>query len=341
MSAQAGAGWAAGPRGGITDVRGIRVGHWTDRRGATGCTVILCPEGAVAAVDLRGGAPGSRETDVLGQANLVRTAHAIVLAGGSAFGLAAADGVMRWLAERGHGFGTQRRSVPIVPAAVIYDLGLGSDQAAPDGDAGYAAASRAGGGKVAEGSVGAGTGATVAKLLGPDHALKGGIGTASLVGPNGAVVAAIAVTNAVGTIVNPATGETLAGVRGDGGSFLPLYEVLELRPAMADPLRANTTLVCVATSAKLDHRHVQRLATQAHDGMARAILPAHTMGDGDIAFALATGDVEIEDRRVLDLGVLTVLAVEQAILRSVVSARGLKGIPSATEWRASDGPAWR
>src|SRR6188768_2821764 len=213
------ASWQPGPRNAITDVPGIRVGHFTDRRNLTGSTVILCESGAAAAVDTRGGAPGTRETDVLGLANLVRRCHAVVLTGGSAFGLAAADGVMRWLSERGSGFETAHRPVPIVSAAVLYDLGLGNANAHPTAEDGYRAAARAKGGAVAEGNVGAGTGATAAKLLGPEHALKAGLGTASLLGPDDIVVGAIVATNAVGSIVDPDTGKVVAGPRAPRGRF--------------------------------------------------------------------------------------------------------------------------
>ena len=326
--------FAPGKYDAITDVRGVKVGHWSDRRGATGCTAILFPGGALAAVDVRGGAPGSRETDVLGSQNLVRTAHAIFLTGGSAFGLAAADGVMRWLEEHGEGFESAHRRVPIVPAAVIYDLGVGNAKAAPSADAGYAAAARAKGGSVASGSVGAGTGATVAKLLGRDHALKGGLGTASLRGPRGTMVAALVVCNAIGNVVDPTDGSIVAAPRGEPGEFLSLRQSLDLRTAELDALsvRTNTTLICVATDAIIDHSRLQRLAIQAHDGLARTVLPAHTFGDGDIAFATTTSQVSVEPSDLLELGLLTVLVVEAALLNSVRGATGLHGVPSTTEW---------
>lgn len=324
--------WQAGKLDAITDVPGIRIGHWTDRRAATGCTVILCESATAAAVDARGGAPGTRETDVLASANLVRTCHAIVLTGGSAFGLAAADGVMRWLAERGAGFKTAARPVPIVPTAVLYDLGVGKAEA-PTAESGYLAASRAKGGKVAQGSVGAGTGATVAKLLGPEHSLKGGIGTASVVGPRGIIVGAIAATNAVGTILDPDTGTAVAGVRGDEpGTFLSLPETMDRRTTQLEAVMQNTTLVCVATNANIDHSRLQRVAYQAHDGMARAIVPAHTTADGDIAFAVTTGQVEVKPFDALTVGLLAAVAVERAIVRSIREAKSLGGVPSVSEW---------
>lgn len=326
-------GWRCGRYDAITDVPGVRVGHWTDRRAATGCTVLLCERATAAAAIVGGGAPGTRETDVLGADQLVRTCQAVVLAGGSAYGLAAADGVMRYLEERDVGFTTLHRRVPIVPAAVLYDLGLGQPRAAPGPDQGYLAASRAKGGRVAQGCVGAGTGATVAKLLGPERMLKGGVGTASVVGPRGFVVGAIAATNAIGTIVDAAAGSTIAGPRGDApGSFVPLPEAAFLRTERMDALTGNTTLVCVAVNAALAHHEVRRVAHQARDGLARAILPAHTSGDGDIVFVAAMGDVPVQPHDVLTLGLLATVAVERAILASVLTATTLHGVPSARDW---------
>ncbi len=328
------ASWQPGPKNAITDVPGIRVGHYTDRRGLTGCTAILCESSVAAAVDTRGGAPGTRETDVLGLGNLVRKCHAVVLTGGSAFGLAAADGVMRWLAERGEGFPTAHRPVPIVSAAVLYDLGIGDPMAAPTAEDGYRAASRAKGGAVAEGSVGAGTGATVSKLLGPDFCLKGGLGTASLLGPNGIVVGAIVATNPVGSLSDPSTGRLVAGPRGARGRFVSLPDALAKRTAAMEAAPGeNTTLICIATNAKLEPHQLQRLCTHAHDGFARVVAPAHTLADGDIAFAISMGSLEVQPHDVLTVGALAARAVEIALLRSVMLAKGAKGVPSAAEWR--------
>lgn len=326
--------WVSGPRNAITDIPGIRVGHDTDRRGRTGCTVILCDGAPVVAADTRGGAPGTREIDVLASQNLVRTAHAIVLAGGSAFGLAAADGVMRWCAERGIGFPTAHRPIPIVPAAVLYDLSMGSPTAFPPAEAGYRAASAAKGGRVAEGSVGAGTGATVAKLLGIEHALKGGLGTASVAGPRGLVAGALVAVNAAGSIFDPDTGACVAGPRDGAGGFVPLSEAMHRRTPEMDPLLENTTLICVATNATLDHHHAQRIAIQAHDGFARVVNPAHTFADGDTAFVIAMGQVEGRPEDALTVGILAARAVEQALLRAVRLARGTTRFPSAPEWLA-------
>jgi L-aminopeptidase/D-esterase-like protein len=321
--------WTTGPRNAITDVRGIRVGHVTDRKGGTGCTVIMCESSAGAAVDIRGGAPGTRETPLLDPANMVRKCHAIVLAGGSAFGLAAAQGVVRYCAERDIGFQTSTRKVPIVSAAVLYDLAFRSATAFPHEDDGYLAATRARGGQVAEGNVGAGTGATVGKYLGVERAMKGGVGTASVVGPGGIVVGAIVVANAVGSFFDPDTGACLAGPREDG-RIIPLAEAMERRKAEMNALLGprppaqaleNTTLVCVATNAALATHQLQRLAIQAHDGLARVIVPAHTFGDGDTAFVVSMGDLPVADDDALALGLLTTMAVERALLRSVAAAQ--------------------
>jgi len=321
-----------GPKDAITDVPGIRVGHWTDRRGGTGCTVILCEDSVAGAVDTRGGAPGTRETDVLSGPNLVRKAHAVVLCGGSAFGLAATDGVMRYLAERGIGFPTTARNVPIVSGAVLYDLPTGRPDAYPGPDAGYRAAARATAGRVEQGTVGAGTGATVGKLLGHEWATKGGIGTASVVGPRGIIVGAIVANNASGNVLDPATGRVAAGVRQEGGGWVSLAETIARRTEQLDLQLQNTVLVCVATNASLDHHQLQRVAIQSHDGIARAVLPAHTFGDGDVAFAVAMGKLEVRPYDALTVGVLAVQAVETALVRSVCAATGLHGVPSAAEW---------
>lgn len=317
----------------ITDVRGIKVGHWTDRRAATGCTVVLCERGAVGGVDVRGAAPGTRETDLLRPGNLVQEAHAVLLTGGSAFGLDAATGVMRWCEEHGVGYlATGGARVPIVPGAVVYDLGIGRGDVRPDAAAGYAATSAAKGGRVAEGSVGAGTGATVAKVLGMPGALKGGIGTASE-SAGALVVGAIVVVNAGGEIVDSTNGSVVAGPRGEDGRFVPTLQAMRDR-LVPPPLPENTTIAVVATNARLSKEQTNRLATVAHDGYARAIRPVHTMSDGDTIFALATGERELEglaDLRLLQA--LAAVAVERAIVKGVLAAKSLAGVPSVSEWR--------
>lgn len=322
----------------ITAVPGIRVGHWTDPAAATGCTVVLCEAGAVGGVDVRGAAPGTRETDALRPGNLVSVVHAVVLAGGSAFGLAAADGVMRFLAERGVGFFYAGRHIPIVPAAILMDLAVGRPDVFPGPDEGYRAAEAASDGAVEEGSVGAGTGATIAKTLGMDHALKGGVGTAAERSAGGVVVGALVAVNAAGDVVDPETGELVAGPRAAPGRFERSLDIIREGRAWRfdrqDSGREHTTLAVVATNARLTKEQANRVATVAHDGLARAIVPVHTMGDGDAVFALATGEVEVEVAQYRAIQALAPRAVERAILRAVRTATGLAGIPSAAEWRA-------
>ena len=333
-------------RDAITDVAGIQLGHWTYRRGATGCTVVLCTGGAVGGVDVRGAAPGTRETDLLRPGNLVEEVHAVLLSGGSAFGLAAADGVTRYLAERGIGLTFGGRAIPIVPAAILFDLGVGTPRA-PDSAAGYRAAERATRGRVAEGSVGAGTGATVAKLAGGERALKGGLGTASEQLDVGVVVGAVAAVNAVGSIRDPRSGELIAAPRADGEGFVDLDAHLRtgrIWPELAededgaDEAPTNTTLAVVATNARLSREQANRLATVCQDGFARTIWPAHCRGDGDVIFTLATGEVEVDAPAYGALEAMATRAVERAVLRGVRRATGLAGVPSAGEWLARPGP---
>lgn len=327
---------------GITQIAGISAGHWTDSDAATGCTVVLCPDGAVASVDVRGGAPGTRETDLLTPGALVDRVHAVLLTGGSAYGLDAAGGVMRWLEERGHGRDVSRDPdkrvvVPIVPAAVIFDLGHGRSDVRPGADAGYAACEAASTEAPAEGSVGAGAGATVAKVLGPDRALKGGIGAAVERTESGVSVAAIVAVNAVGEIVEPDTGQVIAGPRGEEpGSFVSSLDVLRKEPLLPPyATEANSTIGVVATDAVLTRDQAHRLAVAAQTGLARAIRPAHTTVDGDTVFSLATG-LNPTSTDVLQLGALAARAMERAIVRGVQKAAGLAGVPSAAEWRTTD-----
>ena len=328
---------SAGPLDAITDVRGIKAGHWSNRRAATGCTVVLCPQdGAVAGVDVRGGAPGTRETDLLRPGRLVGRVHGIVLSGGSAFGLDAASGVMRYLEERGVGleFGEQR--IPIVPAAILFDLGIGRADRRPDAESGYRAARAAKGGRVAQGSVGAGTGATVAKAAGMERCLKGGVGTASerFTGDSdsgaGLVAGALAAVNAGGDIIDPENGNQVAGPRAEGRRFQDGDALIR---AGAEPPDGSTTLAVVATNADLSKEWANRLASVCHDGLARTIRPAHGMNDGDIVFVVATGEVAVDDPLVYRaLEAMAVRAVERSILSAVRSAAGLAGVPSAREW---------
>jgi L-aminopeptidase/D-esterase-like protein len=260
----------------ITDIEGIQVGHWTDPTARTGCTVVLCPAGTVGSGEVRGGAPGTRETDLLRPGMLVQEVNAVLLTGGSAFGLAAAAGVVRWLEERGVGFDAGVARVPIVPAAVLFDLGVGDGSVRPGPDDGYAAC-QAAGDHTEEGQVGAGTGATVAKLQGPDRAVSGGIGSASA-SRDGITVGVLAAVNAYGEIVDD-QGAVLAG---------PLPGEEEGEPQLPWP-GTSTTLAVVATDARLTRERAHLLAIAAHDGIARAVRPAHTMWDGDTVFTLATG----------------------------------------------------
>jgi L-aminopeptidase/D-esterase-like protein len=298
----------------ITRVPGITVGNWTDSVGLTGCTVVLCPPGTVGSGEMRGGAPGTRETDLLRPGTLVPEVHAVLLTGGSAFGLAAADGVMRYLEERGAGFDAGVARVPIVPAAVLFDLGLGDPSARPGPDQGYSACLAAGE-DAPEGNVGAGTGATVAKLRGPEGAVKGGLGTA-IQGDGELVVGALAAVNAWGEVIEE-NGEVLAGSRIEGP------ESDESR----GPFGTSTTLVVVATSARLSKERAHLLALAAHEGIAAAVRPAHTRWDGDAAFTLATGQVEADQRTVEGLAESVVAG---AIRRAVRLAQSVPGCPAAS-----------
>lgn len=325
--------------GGITDVSGISVGHWTNASAATGCTVVLCPQGAVASVDVRGGAPGTRNTDLLGQGNTVQQIHAVLLTGGSEYGMNAATGVVRWLEERGHGFALPTGVVPIVAAAVIFDLAVGSADVRPDANSGYAACESASDGPVADGSVGAGTGATVGKALLTERAIKGGLGTAAEQTSSGITVAALAVVNCWGEVVDPETAEVVAGPRGENArSFVSTLDQMRKEAPLSPLLEAaekqsglNTTLGVVATDAALTKDDARRLAVMAQVGLARCIRPAHSPVDGDTVFALATGR-NGTSTDLLQLGTLAARAMERAVVRGVTGARGLAGVPSAAEW---------
>lgn len=323
--------------GAITDVPGIKVGHFTDPRRPTGCTAILTEEGAVAGVDVRGAAPGTRETDLLDPSNLVERVHAVILSGGSAFGLEAATGAMRWLEERGIGFPAGPARVPIVPSAILFDLGMGDHRIRPDVAAGAAACAAASERPPEEGSVGAGAGATVGKLFGLPRGMKGGIGTAAArVGR--VTVGAIVAVNAVGDVIDPATGAIVAGARNapDGRQRIGAAAAVargELPPALQAGMA--TTIGLVATDAQLTKAQARRLATVAHDGLARTINPVHTMWDGDCLFALATGRAGLPGN-MMALSVLAAEVMAAAVLRAVLKARavsgaGVPGLPAAME----------
>lgn len=297
-------------KGSLTDIPGVLAGHWTDSVNMTGCTVVLLRGGAVAGVDVRGSAPGTRETDLLHPCNLVQHAHALLLCGGSAFGLAAADGVVRWLEERGEGFDTGYAKVPIVPAAVLYDLGMGSASVRPDAAAGYAACQNAGS-TLQSGPVGAGTGATVGKAGGPARAGRGGFGTASIMLPGGVIVAAGFAVNAFGDVYDHTTGKKVAGMA--GGSVMDA--LMTSPPAdMAGLAGRNTTIGIVGTNAALTKEQANKLAAAAQDGIAMAVRPAHTMFDGDTVFAFGTGAVAGDFTAILAAGAeVTARAIVNAV----------------------------
>lgn len=327
----------------LTDIAGLLVGHYTDPQAVTGCTIVLCPEGAVAGVDVRGAAPGTRETDLLQPMNLVQQVHGILLTGGSAFGLDAASGVMQWLEEQGIGFHVGVGVVPIVPAAVLFDLGIGQADVRPGAEEGYLACQQATAEQTAfgheidpnqvltEGSVGAGTGATVGKLFGMLRATKSGLGMASRQLANEVKVGAMVAVNAFGDIIDPQNNQVLAGVRTSDGTTYERtmdYFFSDLSETMFD-FAQNTTLAVVATDATLTKSEATKMAQMAHDGLARTINPVHTMFDGDTVFALATG----KNQRPTDISVIGAVATSvlaEAVIRSVQQATSLGGLPS---WR--------
>jgi L-aminopeptidase/D-esterase-like protein len=309
--------------GAITDVPGIAVGHFTDTRRPTGCSVVIAREGAVAGVDVRGAAPGTRETDLLQPSNLVQQVHAIALSGGSAWGLDTAGGVMHWLEENNIGLRTGYALVPIVPAAVIFDLGVGDAGIRPDAQAGYQACLAANNKTVEQGNVGAGAGALVGKLFGLANAMKGGLGTASIT-VDGVTVGALIVCNAVGDVMDPATGQLIAGARtADGKTLLGARDAM-LQGQLPQNVLAgtNTTIGVVATDAVLLKPQMQRLAQVAHDGLARAINPVHTLLDGDTLFALGTGKSG-KSANMLLLATLAAEVTARAVVNAVLAARGL------------------
>ena len=324
----------------ITSVPGIRVGHAQDEEALTGCTVVLCENGAIGGVDQRGGAPGTRETDAMHPMHLVNEVHAVVLAGGSAFGLDAATGVVNYLEERGVGFDVRVARVPIVPAAILFDLGIGRSDVRPDAEMGYQACQNASADPPAQGNIGAGTGATVGKIIGMAGAMKSGIGTASLEIGSGVIVGAIAAVNVFGDVIDPATGQIVAGARvvqkgpvkiGKGPYFADTMCVMESligRTILGFMSRENTAIGVVATNAKLNKEQINKVAQMAQDGLARTVRPAHTMLDGDTIFALATGEKKA------DVNIVGAFAAEvfaEAVLRGVRTATTAAGLPCAAE----------
>jgi L-aminopeptidase/D-esterase-like protein len=317
---------------GLTEVTGIKVGHYTMPGRPTGCTVVLPPAGSIASVDVRGGAPATKEIELLNPVNHVQSVNALVLSGGSAFGLDAATGVMRYLEEHGIGYDARGIKVPLVPAASLIDLHFGGDyRIRPNAECGYKAAAAASDGPVAEGNVGAGAGATVGKLIDLEHGMKAGLGTSAIALPSGLVVAALVAVNAVGDIIDPATSRVIAGVRtADGKSLADARTLLRAGTAFRPRTGENTTLGIVATNAKLTKVEALKVAQMAHDGFARAIAPTHTMGDGDTIFAIATGTFTA-DANVSMVGALAADVVAQAIVRAATEATALGGLPAARD----------
>jgi L-aminopeptidase/D-esterase-like protein len=310
---------------GLTDIPGIRVGHISDFQAITGCTAILCEAGAVGGVDIRGAASGTQETATLDPLHVDPVVHGILLAGGSAFGLEAASGVRRYLESRGAGVVTPAAKVPIVPAAILYDLGIGKANVRPTVAMGEASAKAATADPVPEGSVGAGTGATVGKALGMKQAMKGGIGCYTIALPGDVLVASLVAVNAFGDVRDPTTGKIVAGARKapDSREFANASEILKQRPPAA-LVRTNTTLAVVVTNARLTKVEATKLAQFASLGMARAIYPVNTTNDGDTVFALSHGERRAD---INSLGVAAAEAVSEAILRAVRLAKGLGGVP--------------
>jgi len=320
----------------ITDIPGIEIGHAQDDDALTGCTVILCRKGAVGGVDQRGGAPGTRETDLLNPVNMVEKIHAVLLSGGSAFGLDAATGVMRYLEEQKIGFNVGVARVPIVPAAVLFDLAIGKADIRPDAEMGYRAATSASTENTGVGNLGAGTGATVGKILGMKQAMKAGLGTASMEIGGGVIIGAIVAVNAFGDVISPQTGAILAGAQsvevgplkfGTNGEFadtLKIMQTLSGRTVMKFAAQGNTVIGAVATNARLTKSEATKVAQMAQDGLARTIRPAHTMLDGDTIFALSTGNKKADTSTV---GGFAAEVMAQAILRGTKAATSTGGIP--------------
>ncbi len=317
----------------ITNVQGIEVGHWNNLDAVTGCTVILCRRGAVGGIDVRGSAPGTSNSDLLRPVNLIQKAHAVVLTGGSTYGLDASGGVMRFLEEQGVGFNTGFGVNPIVASAVLFDLSIGKPGVRPDSGAGYAACKAANDGMVEEGCVGAGTGATAGKLMGFALATKSGLGSAARRIAGGITVGAIVAVNPFGDVVDPATGKIIAGARDPKGQgFVNILERLhgDLSQYMLG-FPSNTTIAVVATDAALSKEEANKMAQMAHDGLALAIRPVHTMVDGDTIFALATGyrgEVRVD---VSVVGAVAASVLAEAVVRAVLKATSLGGVPAARD----------
>ena len=318
---------------GITDVPGITVGHWTDRKAITGCTAILCPRGSLGGVSVRGASPGTRETDVLNPINRVEEVHAIMLSGGSAYGLGVADGAMRYLEENGIGVKVGDSVVPIVPSAILFDLGIGDSKVRPNAENGYHACKYASGDPVEQGSIGAGTGATVAKTQGTQKAVKGGVGSASIDLGDGLLVGAIVAVNAIGSVYDPENGLLLAGPRIDGTMSNSMDDLISGNSFKLPDINANTTIGVVATNARLTKAQAKRLASSAQDGLALAIRPSHLIGDGDTMFSISTGEQgnidAFSDMNRIIAGAIQ--AVANSIKNAIQFAETMGGVPAVRD----------
>jgi L-aminopeptidase/D-esterase-like protein len=324
------------PGGSITDVPGLKVGHYTLSERPTGCTVLICEAGATAGVDVRGSAPGTRETDLLSPINSVQQVQAILLSGGSAFGLDAASGVVRYLEERNLGYKIGNLGVvPIVPAAILMDLGVGNFKIRPNADSGYKACVAASTGPVAEGNVGAGAGATIGKMFGPKFAMKSGVGTASIrIGDTGIVVGALVAVNAVGDVIHPETGKVVAGARSeDGKGFRDSMTAILNGYHVIVQNGANTTIGVVATNAPFNKTQMTKIAQMAHDGYARSINPVHTMGDGDTIFSMSTGTANVK-ADITAIGAIAATVMARAVVRAAMQATSLieLGLPAYRDY---------
>ena len=320
----------------ITDIEGIRVGHASDFGAVTGCTVILFDKPAIGAIDLRGGGTSTRQIDSLLSHNTFGKVHAILLTGGSAYGLDASGGVMKFLEERNKGLSVgYGMVVPSVPTAVIFDLGIGNGRIRPDARMGYEACLNAGSSGVEEGSIGAGTGATIGKLLGLDHATKGGIGTSGYKFENGIIVSALVVVNAFGDVVSPENGEIVAGVRTTprGSKFAGTVNLLKQGVTFREDKSQNTTLAVVATNARFSKSELGRIANIAQTGLARVISPVHTIADGDVVIAVSCGEIEGDANLI---GVIAAELTANAILRALHHSKGMGGIPSTEDLRGEE-----
>ena len=321
--------------GSITDVEGVKVGHFTESGRPTGCTVLLFEKGATAGVDVRGGSPGTRDTELLNPVNTVQQVQGLLLSGGSAFGLEAASGVMRYLEEHRLGYAVGDVVVPIVPAAILYDLNVGDWKIRPTAESGYKACQNASSGRVLEGNVGAGAGATVGKMFGGKRAMKSGIGTASIrIAKTGVVVGAIVAVNAVGDVVDPKNGQIIAGARTpDGAGFMDSMAQIRAGRSVELQAGANTTIGVVSTNVAFDKTQMTKIAQMAHDGLARTINPVHTLADGDTIFAVATGAISTRANHGA-IGALAADVMARAVVRAVMNARGIPGLPAWGDLRS-------